>query len=133
VDKFCCSCKKRKDVEEFNIDNTRNDGYQSSCRECSNGIGRKHYLKYKEQYLARSKARRKNGRDFIREIKENVGCYFCEESRSACLDFHHEGYEQKCFVVSEILNYNRDKLINEIKKCIVVCANCHRIIHSEDK
>lgn len=58
-------------------------------------------------------------------------CSICGYNRSnAALDFHHENPEQK---EGEITKMNRfDKAFEEAKKCILVCANCHREIHERE-
>lgn len=49
------------------------------------------------------------------------------------LEFHHLDPAQKDFGISE-KGHTRswEKIKNELDKCILVCANCHREIHSED-
>jgi 5-methylcytosine-specific restriction endonuclease McrA len=42
------------------------------------------------------------------------------------LDFHHQDPSKKEFGISEgIIRYSKEKLIQEIKKCILLCKNCH--------
>ena len=49
----------------------------------------------------------------------------------AALDFHHINPEEKSFLISEQIRMGgKDRILREIMKCVVVCANCHRIIHS---
>lgn len=46
------------------------------------------------------------------------------------LDFHHVNPEEKEFgLTSESTTKALDKQLKEAKKCILVCANCHRGIH----
>lgn len=46
------------------------------------------------------------------------------------LDFHHKNPENKEFALNTA-NYNKsfEKLKNEVDKCILICANCHRELH----
>lgn len=48
------------------------------------------------------------------------------------LEFHHINPEEKEFTFGRIKANpkNREKIINELKKCILLCSNCHREIHS---
>jgi hypothetical protein len=46
-------------------------------------------------------------------------------------DFHHKNPEEKESCIRELLNYSWEKIEKELIKCILVCANCHRIIHFE--
>jgi hypothetical protein len=46
------------------------------------------------------------------------------------LDFHHINREEKTVEVSRVWKTGwkqQEKLKKEIEKCIILCANCHRI------
>ena len=50
------------------------------------------------------------------------------------MDFHHINPEDKEYSVSDLIsNKMFTKAYKEIKKCIVLCANCHRIHHWNEK
>ena len=70
-------------------------------------------------------------RIIIKRIKETVGCCKCNERHIACLEFHHKEPEEKLFQVSAFRNHcsNITKLIREINKCLLICANCHKKEH----
>ncbi len=57
-------------------------------------------------------------------------CCICgyNKCRSA-LEFHHTNPLEKDFTISSNANVAYAKAEEEIKKCIMVCANCHREIH----
>lgn len=45
-------------------------------------------------------------------------------------DFHHRNPEEKLFGISNALvNRSMDEILEEVKKCDLLCANCHRILH----
>lgn len=48
------------------------------------------------------------------------------------LEFHHINPQEKEFSFGRIKANpkNREKIINELKKCILLCSNCHREIHA---
>jgi len=94
---------------------------------------REHYRNNKEYYRQRDIKRRNELNIFIRSIKENVGCCFCDEKRGICLDFHHEKYYDKSFNITGSCGKSKKHILEEMKKCIVVCANCHRILHLKEK
>lgn len=58
-------------------------------------------------------------------------CMLCGYCRSqAALDFHHIDEKSKSFGLSQDgLTRSWEKTKKELKKCILVCANCHREIH----
>lgn len=58
-------------------------------------------------------------------------CEICGYDKCiGALDFHHLDPSKKDFAISNSNIYkNLDKLKEEVDKCILVCANCHREIH----
>lgn len=88
---------------------------------------KEHYKKYKEQYSARNKEQRARTKNIILEAKSS-GCFVCDEAEPACLDFHH--IKGKDMIVSAMLGMNDTRVKEEIAKCVIVCANCHRKIHA---
>lgn len=46
---------------------------------------------------------------------------------ATCFDFHHEG--EKDMNPSKALTMSAEKQEQEMAKCILLCANCHRIRH----
>ena len=127
--KICGKCRQEKDLSEFSKNSGRKDGLSGYCKPCMKISRRKHY---DENYLkVRSEimARRVQLRKFIREYKSSVGCMDCGNADSRVLDFDHLPEFEKEFNLSSAIQrgYGIDKMMSEIKKCEVVCANCHRI------
>lgn len=48
----------------------------------------------------------------------------------AAFQFHHINSDKKDFIIGNVANKNWNKIKNELKKCILLCANCHAIMHS---
>lgn len=88
---------------------------------------KEHYLKYKEGYNARNKEQRERTKLLINEAK-SCGCKICGEKETACLDFHHIGGKDKN--IATMRGYNDQRVLEEISKCVVLCANCHRKVHA---
>jgi hypothetical protein len=65
------------------------------------------------------------------DYKSSRPCVNCGESHPACLDFHHIDPLTKRMEVSKMVNIGLcvEDILREIKKCIIVCANCHRKEH----
>jgi len=57
-----------------------------------------------------------------------VDCGFDEHP--AAMQFHHK--KDKDFSVAGNYNRSMDVLLKEVKKCKLVCANCHAILHARD-
>jgi hypothetical protein len=63
------------------------------------------------------------------ELINLLGGKCCRCGYNKCmsaLEFHHLDPAQKDFSLSSGLNSNFKKVLEEIKKCILLCANCHR-------
>lgn len=63
-------------------------------------------------------------------------CEVCGYNKNiSSLEFHHKNPSEKSFPldVRHLSNTNIDKLKEEVAKCILLCANCHREIHNPDK
>ncbi|QGZ16283.1 putative HNH endonuclease [Erwinia phage Hena1] len=46
------------------------------------------------------------------------------------MDLHHLDEETKDANVSDLMRRGTKKLIAEMNKCVVLCANCHRKVHA---
>lgn len=80
------------------------------------------------------KARRDRNKLWIQKLKDDLSCEICGESRSWVLDFHHKDPKNKDHGVADmVIRYSKERVLNEVKKCMVLCANCHRDIHYKEK
>jgi hypothetical protein len=65
---------------------------------------------------------------------QKVKCARCDENHPACLDFHHRDPSQKDFLLSvAVAKCSLERIKAEAAKCDVLCANCHRKLHYEEK
>ena len=69
--------------------------------------------------------------DFVTAAKLSAGCVKCGyNEHHAALEYHHiRGNKLRAIAASMTSSW--DKLINEINKCEVICANCHNVYHYE--
>lgn len=58
-----------------------------------------------------------------------MGCAKCGDKRHYLLEFHHNNPKEKELTISEHCRKTFNKLLPEIKKCSVLCSNCHREFH----
>ena len=93
----------------------------------------KRYLANKKKYYESNKERRLLLFKKLFDYKKNLSCLYCGKRNPAYIDFHHNG--DKLDTVGDVLRktYSWDRVIEEIKKCDVVCANCHRKLHRKEK
>lgn len=127
----CSKCNLDKNLNEFNKHKSRPDGLSSWCKECVSKKSKQNYLENFEKFKSRRTKDRKIRRDWFREIKSKYNCIKCGEYDIACLDFHHIDPKTKLFQLggSSKSMFTEEQILNEIKKCEVLCANCHRKLH----
>lgn len=86
------------------------------------------------EYLKKAvTARRKKLKKMAIEYKGGK-CIFCGYDKcNDALDFHHLDSKEKEFGLSvRGLTRSWEKIKEELDKCILVCANCHRELHAEN-
>lgn len=79
---------------------------------------------------------RKRVRAWLVDYRASQGCSHCDEGHPACLDFHHRNPEDKKELnFSGLVNhgYGKERLMQEIAKCDILCSNCHRKLHWEER
>lgn len=62
----------------------------------------------------------------------DVPCADCGEVYPVvCMDFHHRPDTVKHFAISQAIaqGIRKNVILEEVSKCDVICANCHRIRH----
>lgn len=67
---------------------------------------------------------------WINEMKSTEGCVICKNQDFRCLDFDHVDPSTKNFAISSIMFRSlpdKKAIEEELKKCQVLCANCHMI------
>jgi hypothetical protein len=92
-------------------------------------IEKRYYEKHKKE-LYRNKKKRVNER--TKEFKKRLGgeCSKCGYKKCLpALEFHHNSGDKEGNVSHLIKDFSKQKALKEIKKCILLCANCHREVH----
>jgi hypothetical protein len=94
---------------------------------------KKYWSSNKQYYLEKKEAHRELIREKIREIKSVSKCMNCPENHPACLVFHHKDPSQKDGEIGMAVSkgWSMEKLLEEISKCEVLCANCHMKLHDQ--
>jgi len=105
-------------------------------------MGSKEYHKnyHKEWYLKNKKLRRKQLndrkriiREWLREYKKTLKCNRCPEDHPATMHFHHKDTSKKDLSIAQTVTWGwgKERILKEISKCEVLCANCHAKEHYE--
>ena len=87
--------------------------------------------KERERLRKSNKRRKVEIAEWFETYKVNLSCKECGESHIGCLDFHHRNPDEKDFEVSVAVcrGWSRERILAEVEKCDVLCANCHRKFH----
>jgi hypothetical protein len=130
--KICSMCSKEKSLSEFNKKSGRKN-HQPYCRSCDNQKSREYYAANKEHHIKeiskRNKKYKKEIDDLIRDMKSSTKCADCNKKYHWFqMDFDHvRGKKDR--PISEMVGnkVGKDRILAEIDKCEIVCANCHRL------
>ena len=127
--KKCNKCQTTKSLTEFA---KQLKGRAHICKACMN--------KYSKQYRQRPafKTKRANRRvakkQQLMQLLGVTSCSRCPENHLVCLDFHHTE-DNKEHSVCTLLKDGKASFalaLEEARKCIVLCSNCHRKEHHPD-
>ena len=79
------------------------------------------------------KRRKEQIRNWFAEYKKTVSCSRC--GRMSGLEFHHRLPVEKKDTISSLVRNGApmEKVLDEIKKCDILCTKCHRELHKEMK
>ena len=129
--KKCSQCKIKKPLSEFNFKNKKLKKYSSSCRVCSKAAARNHYRRNAKSVIETNRARNAAYRKINKEWKNHLSCVICGEETSPCIDFHHHNPSTKTEIVAKLIqNTSIKRVMEEARKCTIICSNCHRKHHA---
>lgn len=127
---ICSNCKNEKNESDFSWRNKQKCIRQSKCKECVKKYAAHHYDGNKQAYKLRarrdSKKEKERTKSLLNTLKKQ--CALCDETWNGALDFHHLNADEKEHTIAKLRS--RKKIIEESKKCVVLCANHHRKFHS---
>jgi predicted HNH restriction endonuclease len=121
--------------------------YYLKNKDKANEQTRLRYESKKEELLEYQKEYRKNNRELVSTKNRNkrknrlleaidlLGgkCSKCQGVFDTCVyDFHHINPEEKEFTIGENMLVSKERFLNEVSKCILLCANCHRMEHNKN-
>jgi len=119
----CRTCKQILPDEHFFYRGGSRKGRQADCRECSRKIAREY---------------RQRMRSLVGRWKQRKGCQVCgfKPTHHCQLDLDHVNPEEKTYKGSHRAfdpGWSKDRIKNELAKCVVMCKNCHALRTYEEK
>ena len=103
----------------------------------------RHRREYFKQYYRdnpayfkeRARRREQEIQEFIQQQRVGLSCIRCGNTDIRVLDFHHVDKNSKEISIARIVyrGWSNERILQEIAKCEALCANCHRILHCEER
>jgi hypothetical protein len=125
--KTCYKCKETKELTCFSKHASRKDGLSAQCKTCHKIMRKTHYESNKSKIIQQVSNKKIEYNKWLNELK-NKPCADCNKSYPYyVMDFDHvTGI--KIFNIANARQkiWSKDKVLKEINKCELVCANCHR-------
>lgn len=134
--KQCSKCAETKALDMFFVRDNKTGRLHSQCKDCYRAqrltYSALHYAKYGDEYRLRAKLRRAEVRKRLHEKMLDYliqhPCTLCGEQDVRTLEFDHINPELKSFSIAKAITDGKawNKILDEINKCRVLCANCHK-------
>jgi hypothetical protein len=135
--RICTKCFTEKPVEEFGWKSMARGKRHAICKECTAIRSNNWYYQNKEAHIenvmAHKKEARQEAREYVWAYLAAHPCIGCGETDPVVLEFHHRSGKER-----EVSRMVADGLSiatiqEEINKCDVLCANCHRRLTSQNR
>lgn len=129
--KVCSKCKRTLPNTSFNW-KIQKVKLSYHCKECSRAYVKDHYKNNRSYYLKKAKARntkiKNEACEYVAGYLKTHPCVDCGQKDILVLEFDHRDKASKIIEVSRIIRGfgSLKKLSEEVAKCDVRCANCHR-------
>jgi len=123
--RLCAKCLEWKTPAEFHNSRTNQFSY---CRDCRRQYDREYYdQRGRRPRLARQRARIDAARSWMAELKSGLPCTDCGEIFPIYVMHwdHLPEFEKVAEVSAMVAGRSREAVLEELKKCELVCANCH--------
>ena len=125
--KKCTKCNDLKEISEFSWKDK--DRRRSQCKSCRNKYHKDRWKNNPNVRRRNKKAKRRireKGRSFINRYKRFCKCSNCGEERFYVLQFHHIDDNKEHSIANMAgQGYSIESIKDEIRKCKILCSNCH--------
>ena len=119
----CGRCRRWLPASAFS---RRGDGLQAWCKDCYRAYFRQRGQLHVRQSLAAKRRRRVVARAFVDEYLSAHPCRDCGETDPVVLEFDHVAEKRGEIGRMVAEGASVERLREELSRCEVVCANCHR-------
>lgn len=127
--KWCGAGKHEVNITDFH---KKGHGLQPNCKVCQNALNRARYKANSKAHITQVRQNTKLRNQVFYQWKATQCCVACGEAHRSCIDFHHIDPSSKDFTLGDATtNVGWNKLISELRKCVIVCKNCHCKVHDD--
>lgn len=122
-------------LRKYGLTTYKQPKYKDNCKFCGVTLTDDNTYHSKKRWACRSCANKYRGKQFVETKLRLVemmggGCQCCGFSQHySALEFHHLDPGEKEFNLN-VTSKGWGNLVKEVSKCILLCANCHRMIHA---
>lgn len=152
--KVCTKCAIAEPIPEFHKDARLKSGHVTRCKACTCAYKKAYYASsrgkavarawiernkekrsaYNKAYLRQYRAADFKGKRKLEFCLYKGGCcvecgFEATKDTVAAFDFHHVNPSEKEYTPSDMLMLKKEKVYKELDKCVLLCSNCHRILH----
>ena len=134
-DKVCTKCRRLLPESAFPFKYKKLNLLHTHCNACQSPMRRASYEKRRDYYLGRISERQRELLVWLEELKSAAACSRCGFSHPAAIQFHHRNPLEKDVEISIAVRngWGKTHLLRELEKCDILCANCHFILHWEQR
>lgn len=118
---ICTKCKEPKTLTEYRFANKATGKRTCWCKVCFSAHERERAIRYK------------NNREKMKEYLSGRCCKHCGIDDIRVLEFDHIDRQTKKYDISVMMGNSWETIMEEVAKCQILCANCHRIKTHENK
>ncbi len=125
----CYRCGELKPADEFAWRRKAMGQRDSFCRPCRSAYGKEHYVANRQRYIDQARIQKQKlmleRTTYLIKFFKTHACVDCGETDPVVLEFDH--LRDKSFAIGpELSRRSWQSILDEMEKCEVVCANCHR-------
>lgn len=131
ITKACPKCKTTKLITEYTRHTGRPTGAHSWCRQCMRTANNARYKAnpaFRERIRRNANRRASATQEWLLEYLLAHPCIDCGDTDIRTLDFDHRNPKEKHLSICVMLKKSLalDAIKDEVRKCDVRCASCHR-------
>lgn len=136
--KLCKRCGITKEDSKFSKNSHNDDGLQKWCKDCVreytasrkdvvSEYHKQYRINHRDEISTQKKQYHKSRFEFVNSLKRP--CEKCGENRLYVIQFHHRDPSEKLFTIGTLTKKSDELILDEVQKCVCLCANCHSEFH----